>query len=970
MQLEEVKSLVRDIQSLMAAELIVEDEPEIMQLAVAHEETVYAVIQRAESVADLLDRGLNDEAIQMAEREPALASLAMVLDFPELSEWTGVLAEFKVAPIPELPYDTIAQLEDAYSTTADSKQLLQRFRGLSLARAPLPDRIDVLRRLSEKDPENDQWKTGIKTYETYRLKSISKDLKAATEKRDLNAVARIDREVNQAQWTVPVPSGLKKDAQSAHRKLKQVEARQKLKPVAESLSLAYAEFSVPQATQILPRFQALMDIANLPPDHEIMDIAGPAVDWIEGELEQQRVAQERQQAIANLQIGLDRDAPLAELEQFYYKAIETGEPVPQVLETRLGNKIAESDAAARRKRIAVVSGSIVGLSLLTTALVWFVVSVNFNTRVKKNVEQITQLLEDASVSGNTAPLESRLEELALSDAAILETPEVAALRKQLEALKTAEDGRIRSFNSLLTSVGAVAENPEWATLQSAEDSLDKANQLTKNENERAAVLEAKREFDTAKAGLRRQTDKRFTDELDSVRTLMKTVDREDGETYKIPLERLTAALKFANISSEVESQGRGLLGKLTTERDLAAKNRLIELDLAAIGRNAVTITKFETAVAAYIRNHSGSQRANELEDVQRLESKLWDSVNEWAKFKRKMPKLSQLEPNEAKAWLASYEEFQKTEYPGIAVPELQKKAVEAIARRSTSLTGSEPEIGKLFDGQFMRDCFVFKLSDGWYYGDSVPELTSGRVAFRYFESGFADAVDGKKTVSTKDVTNPGPARNSATWLSAQSAAAVLIDEIITDQQLDFEQKISSVMGLLLNAKGMDPILQLLLIENILSVGSSGSAFIQQETLAVRDSLAELQVPRTADWVNPDSVLKTERGIAERGLKEYADLITKALAAAIKSRDAAFTQPVGPELQIAGWVHRDKSDRWRITLNQTIRDVSGSDLYMLYLLNGKPQSSIVGRTSSGETILTGSVPDALLREGRPVYIAAK
>ncbi len=963
MQLDEIKSLVRDIQLLMAAELSVWDEPDIMQLAGAHEETVYAVIQRAESVADLLDRGLNDEAIQLAEREPGLAALAMVLDFPELAEWTGVLAEFKVAPVPEMPHDTLAQLEDAYSTTADSKQLLQRFRGLSLARAPLAERIDVLRRLSEKDPENDQWKTGIKSYETYRLKSITKDLKAATEKRDLSVVARIDREVNQAQWAVPVPPALKKDAQSAHRKLKQAEAREKLKPVADSLSLAYAEFNVPQATQILPRFQALMDIANLPPDHEIMDVAGPAVEWIEGELEQQRVAQERQQAIANLQIGLDRDAPLAELEQHYYKATENGEPVPQVLETRLGNKIAETDAAAKRKRIGVVTGSIVGLSLVTVAFVWFIVNVNFNTRVKKNVEQITQLLEDASVSGNTAPLESRLEELALSDAAILETPEVAALRKQLEALKTAEDGRIRGFNSLLTSVSAVTVNPEWVTLQSAEDSLDKANQLTKNENERAAVLEAKREFDTAKAGLRKQTDERFTDELDSVRTLMQTVNREDAETYKIPLERLTAALKFANISSEVESQGRGLLGKLTTEKDLAAKNRLIELDLAAIGRNAVTIAKFETAMAAYARNHSGSQRANELEDVQRLESKLWDSVNEWGKFKRKMPtSLSLLKPNEAKALLADFEEIEKSGYPGAMIPELQKQAIEAIARRTTSLTGTEPEIGKLFDGQFMRDCFVVKLSDRWYYGDSVPRLSSGRITFDYFESGFSDAADGNKAVKIGDVVNQVP------WRSAQSSAALLIDEIITDKELDFEQKISSVMGLLLNAKDMDPILQLLLVENILSVGGFGSAFIQQETLAVRDSLAGLEVPRTADWVSPDTVLKTERGIAERGLEAHADLVTKALAAAIKSRDATFVQPVGPTLQLAGWIHRDKSDRWRITLYQTVQP--GSDLFMLYLLNGKPESSVVGRTSSGETILTGSVPDALLREGRPVYIAAK
>lgn len=403
MQLDEVKSLVRDIQTLLAAEVSVDVEPDIIQLAGAHEDVVFAVIQRAESIADLLDRGLNDEAIQLAEREPALTDLTMVLDFPELSEWTCVLAEFKIAPVPEMPQDTIAQLEDAYSTTADSKQLMQRFRALSLARAPLADRIDVLRRLSDKDPGNDQWKTGIRTYETHRLKTITRDLKSASEKRDLSTVARIDKEVNQAKWAVPIPASLKSDAQSAHRKLKQAQARQKLKPVAESLSLAYAEFCVPQATQILPEFHALWDVANLPLDHEIMDVAGPAVEWIEGEIAQQKADQERQQAIANLQVGLDQDAPLAELEQHYYKATENGEPVPEVIETRLSNKIAEADAAAKRKRTAVVTSSVAGVTLVSAVLVWSLINVSFNTRVKKNVEQLSQLLEDASVSGNTSP---------------------------------------------------------------------------------------------------------------------------------------------------------------------------------------------------------------------------------------------------------------------------------------------------------------------------------------------------------------------------------------------------------------------------------------------------------------------------------------------------------------------------------------------------------------------------------------
>lgn len=975
MRLEEIKILVRDIQSLISAELTDDDEPDIMQLAGAHEEIVYGVIERAESVADLLDRGLNDEAIQLAERAPVLADLAMVLDFAELPEWTCILADFNIAPVPEMPHETIAQLEDAYSTTADSKQLMQRFRSLSLARAPLADRISVLRRLSKKDPGNEQWTNGIETYETHRLKSIANDLKAARDRHDLKVVAKIDEEVNQTKWSVPVPPALKSEAQSAHRKLKQADALQKLKPVAESLSLAYSEFNIPQASQILPRFQALSDVANLAPDHEIMDVAGPAVEWIEGEIAKQRVAEERQQAIANLQVGLDQDAPLSELEQHYYKAIEHGDPIPQVLETRLGNKIAEADAAAKRKRIAVISGSVVGLTVTLAALVWFIVSLNFNIRVQKNVEQITQLLEDATISGNTAPLESRFDELATSDRAMINTPELSSLQKQLESLKSAEDGRIRSFNTLLATVGSVAQNPEWATLSSGEDALDEANELTKNENERSTVLEAKRKFDSAKASLRKLTDKQFTDELEAVRTLMKTVIRDDADSYSVPMDRLNSALELANLSTEVESQGQGLLAKLKTERDLAAKNRLIELDLAAIGLKANSKAKFETAIAGYIKKHSGSQRANELEDVQRLEANLWDGVVQWNTLCRELPtSLKLFTPEVAKNWLAKFEEFQKSNFPGSTVSDLQVKVIEAIARRNTSLTGSEPDIAKLFGGQFMRECRVMKLSDAWYYSDSTPEIIGDRVKFNYFENGFSDAAEGEKSEKTTGLANreilSEVKRDPSLWLAAQSTAAIEIDKILLDTKLQFEDKIQAVMGTVLNAKNMDSILRLLLIENILSIGSTGSAFIQQEVFAVRDSLSKLEIPRTADWVSPEVNLKSERGTAMRGIEQHVGLIRDALAAAINARDATFDLPLGGQLKFVGWIHRDKSDRWRISLNPDIRDKTGTDLIMLYLEDGNPKSSIVARTSSGETILTGTVSESLLREGRPVYVKSK
>lgn len=975
MQIEEIKTLVRDIQTLMSAQLDEDDEAEIMQLAAAHDEIVSEINGRAEAVADLLDRGLNDEAIQLAERAPSLTDLAMVLDFAELPEWTSVLADFKVAGVPEMPHDTIAQLEDAYATTADSKQLMQRFRALSLARAPLPKRIDVLRRLSQKDPGNDQWKTGIKSYETHRLKTIASDLKTARDQNDLKEVARIDEEVNRSQWSIPVPPNLKSDSQSTYRKLKQTDARKKLVPVAESLSLAYSEFNIPQASQTLPRYQALLDIANLPPDHEVMDIAGPAVEWIEGELATARAAQERKQAIASLQLGLDHDAPLSELEQHYYKAIENGEAVPQVLETRLGNKIAESDSAAKRKRIAVVTGSVVGLTLTIAAIGWFIVNLNFNIRVQKNVQQITQLLDDATISGNTAPLESRFKELAEKDQAILDTAEVASLRQQLEALKATEDGRIRSFNSLLATAEGVAANPEWATLDSGEDSLDQANQLTKNENERSAVLEAKRIFDTAKAGLRKQTDQQFMAQLDAVRTLMDGIDPDDADSYQVPLDRLNSALEMTNLSTEVESQGRGLLAKLKTEQALATKNGRIRRDLAMITAKATSTKQFNAAVAAYIRNHSGSQRANELQDVQRLEAGLWDSVVSWNKLCRSMPKsLKQFTPETAKTWQDDYLQFRKSGFPAATVTDVQVEAIAAIARRNTSLTGSEPDIAKLFSGQFMRQCFVVKLSDGWHYSDSPPERAGDRMKFSYFETGFSDTADGerseKKAAFAAPEINRDSLNDSSLWLSSQSVAAIEVDKILLDAELAFEEKIEAAMEVVLNSTDMDPLLRLLLIENVLSIGSTGSAFVRKEVSAVRDSLGKIEVPRTADWVSPEAGLKSERGTATREIGQHETLIRDAFQAAIQARDKAHALPLGTELTLAGWMHRDQSDQWRISLNPDVRPDTGSKILMFHLDSGKAQSSVVGHTSIGESVLSGLVPEPQLREGRPVYIASK
>ncbi len=969
--LAEIKTLVRDIQALLSGSIAEEDVPDIIGMARQHDEFVVAVCERAEEVANLLDRGHNDEAIQLADQQPALTEVCMTLDFPELANWSSVLADLAITPVAELPHETIAQLEDAYSVNADSKKLLQRFRLLSLARAPLSKRIAILRRLSAKDSKNGQWAEGIQTYETHRLKSIQRDLKVARERGDLNAVAGIDKEVNAAEWLVSVPDSLRRDARAAHRKLREADARKRLAPLAEELSSAYAEFSVPKATALLARFRGLQDIANLPHDHDVMDVAGPAIDWIEGELQQQQAKAAREQAIVNLRVGLDSNAPLQELESYYYAATEHGEAVPQVLETRLANRIAADETAAKRKRLITISSSVAALCLAVAGVVWLVSSMTFNERVRKNVEQITQLLRDAEASGNTGPVESRFDDLQTDDPAVLKIPDVAALQKQLEALQAKEDGRLRSFNTLLDTVRQVASTPTWSTLPSGQQALSDAEKLIKNSNERAAMLDAKKAINIATATLQEQTDAAFSEELKAVDAAMAKVDSADPESFDKPIEQLQAAMQLPHVSAEVLSQAKARMSKLTLERKASEKRRSVAEGLQMVSRKAVSAKEFEAALKEYVRKQGTIGRGQEMEDVIKFESALWRSVSRWNSFRTQIPsELNSLKPDEAVALRKRITDFSNDAFLGGSQLKATAAVLDSIAKRSTSILGAEEKIRAMFDGPFVDQVYVVKLETGWYYCSEAPKQQLSKVRFKYYENGFAPKAAASKSVDDKKILNADfrPQSPPVFWLSGQSRLRGKIQSAASEKDLPFEEKIQKCMSLLLAADDIDPIFHLLLVENMMTLGRMGSHFIETESRQVTRGVSAIPVSRSADWLKPGNQLKPDRSRAQRQLGEFKSKIRESLAAAIKARDAWLAEPQAGPLQMAGWMHRDRGGNWVVSLNSMSNGGSGADLWVIHVdrQSGKPALTKVGRIEAGKppTLRSGYSAG---KEGRPVFV---
>jgi hypothetical protein len=266
MMLQDVKHLIRSIESVLLRPVDVR-ESELMNLADQHEQFVKAASDRLEHIDSLLQKGLRTEAIELADQEPNLNDLLTALDFPELVPWNDLLQQRGMQPVQGIPVEAAAELNDAYLAVGSIEKLLQNYRSISLARAPLSKRIAALRLLALRDPRNPVWSADLKEFERHRLKLLREDLDAAVAAEDLARLASLDAELSASGWTVEVPAKIREQVHAAHQNLRRRQAREELQTLSHQLSDAYSAFDLPAASAMEKRLRALQAILGIDDQH-------------------------------------------------------------------------------------------------------------------------------------------------------------------------------------------------------------------------------------------------------------------------------------------------------------------------------------------------------------------------------------------------------------------------------------------------------------------------------------------------------------------------------------------------------------------------------------------------------------------------------------------------------------------------------------------------------------------------------
>ncbi len=128
--------------------------------------------KRLDQCVGLLARGLRTEAIYAAEAAPNLIDLIGKLDFPDAVAWREYVARIPLPVPPPFDVNALQTLDAEWGRHADVEPLVARYRTLCVRRAPVADRITVLRQVRSADGGNPNWGKDLAALETVRFKEI------------------------------------------------------------------------------------------------------------------------------------------------------------------------------------------------------------------------------------------------------------------------------------------------------------------------------------------------------------------------------------------------------------------------------------------------------------------------------------------------------------------------------------------------------------------------------------------------------------------------------------------------------------------------------------------------------------------------------------------------------------------------------------------------------------------------------
>ncbi len=286
---------------------------------------------RLAACAQLLDAGQRDEALRRGQIEPDLLSLYADLDLPARDGWDDYCLDKVLPAAARLNAVAAQRLNQAYAETEPVKELLVRHRLLALARAPLGERLPIMRLLARAEPGNAGWADDVAEYEAARCDEMRAQAAQAARAADFDLADRLLAELTEPGWAAPPPFDLTERVREARAGALREAAARRLAPQRVAFDLAQAQDDLAAARAADHAVRNVQGKYGLADDDALVEPFADARLWLRREEVARAGDRDYRAALRELRTALDEGLAWYYVSEYYRQAVMFHRALPKDL---------------------------------------------------------------------------------------------------------------------------------------------------------------------------------------------------------------------------------------------------------------------------------------------------------------------------------------------------------------------------------------------------------------------------------------------------------------------------------------------------------------------------------------------------------------------------------------------------------------------------------------------------------------
>jgi hypothetical protein len=865
------------VESLCAA--LAETQPlenlPLAELATAYAELCAQTNARLRRCLDCLRQGLYSEAVQLAETPPNVLDLVAALDFPRRDQWDALCGRSRLPAAPPLRLQAAQEINESYPKEAELRPLLAQQRRLALARAPLRQRLMLLRDVEQKDPNSASWKEDINALESARLIEIRAQAARLSPGHD-GAAAALLEELDNPNWRSPVPADLRQHLETQALAHRNAQALATLAALIAPMEKAQAENDFDGAVALRERWLAALEPVRRSVEPPLLGRGQAVLDWILLTAQQRQTQKEFEEACAALRLALKMKAAPAELARLHQAVKAAHLDVPAGLAAEYAAALQAHQRHARHQRLRNLAIA-VALSLGVLAL--GVVFVSYEMR-RQDEQNWRDKLNAAIETSHWDEGESLWKQMMAQAPRLGSDEEFRKLRIKIDDSLKAQRDRDQEFQTHMQAArSAGVEEPLLAELGAADQAAQTDAQKTEVANFRAAVAAAahkrraaaQADFETRLAALKTDAgaldEKRLSDDPAAFARRLVADEQE---------EQALRAMAAAGEAGDKGQQLPRLQNQLAQARQKLSVTSAEQTQLDQVHEASYSGVTLAPALKEFTTRYPDAPQAREF-NAALAYAPAWDAMQAWNGIMAGWGgKLGVDSANQASQHAQQIAEFIRR-YPVSPLAIDQQNYLQYLTQAQGA--GDAPwkkSVVQLMQSPLIADIDVLPTVRGVYYLRSDAKITRTSLG-----ASFPAILSNDVTHTTTQTLKEAELSAKEPMPSPQSLLAkAILQDLDKPPAGDWETAPLVVAQRVREQKELDPILQVVLLGQILRSAESGTWGLDS---VLREPLARLAELHAEDivWVNPiDAGAQAARPAATAAvaaLPAFADLQAQVIA---------------------------------------------------------------------------------------------